>query len=253
MTERALPSAMLRRDAVRQLLLAMLLLGAVAAGIAATAGFGAGYLLKVLLYYAVAALLVAAAIGGHAPHPRFGPANRITLGRVLAIVLLAALVGQPLPDDPAPLAWAVVVAATCTALADAADGPVARATGMASGFGARFDMEADAALTLVLSALVMQFDKAGAWILAAGLMRYAFVAAARVWPWLAAPLPPSRRRQTVCVVQITALIVCIGPIVPRAASAALAAASLVLLAYSFAVDVRRLARRRVRTPGGNAR
>ena len=78
-------------------------------------------------------------------------------------------------------------------------------------------------------------------------MRYAFVAAARVWPWLAAPLAPSRRRQTVCVVQITTLIVCLGPIVPPALAAALAAASLAALTLSFAVDLRYLARTRPAT------
>ena len=87
--------------------------------------------------------------------------------------------------------------------------------GLASEFGARFDMETDALLMLVLCLLVLHFGKAGAWVLAAGVMRYAFVLAARLWPWLARPLPPSRRRKAVCVVQITSLIVCLGPIVPR--------------------------------------
>ena len=39
---------------------------------------------------------------------------------------------------------------------------------MASAFGARFDMETDALLLLVLAALAWQFDKAGAWVLASG-------------------------------------------------------------------------------------
>ena len=46
-------------------------------------------------------------------------------------------------------------------------------------------METDALLVLVLCLLVLHFDKAGAWILAAGLMRYAFVLATKLWPWLA--------------------------------------------------------------------
>jgi hypothetical protein len=75
-------------------------------------------------------------------------------------------------------------------------------------------------------------------------MRYAFVVAARPWPWLAGALPPSKRRQTVCVVQITALIICLGPIVPTPLAAGLAALSLALLTLSFAVDVRTLARQR---------
>jgi len=137
-----------------------------------------------------------------------------------------------------------VVAATLTALLDAADGPLARRSGQSSEFGARFDMETDAAFTLVLCALVLQAGQAGPWVLAAGLMRYAFVVAARLLPWLAGALPPSRRRQTVCVVQITTLIVCLGPIVPPSVAAALAAASVGLLAVSFAIDIRTLARAR---------
>jgi phosphatidylglycerophosphate synthase len=105
-------------------------------------------------------------------------------------------------------------------------------------------METDAAFTLVLCALVLQAGQAGPWVLASGLMRYAFVAAARAWPWLAGALPPSRRRQTVCVVQITTLIVCLGPIVPPPLAAGLAGISLVLLTLSFAIDVRTLARQR---------
>ena len=65
-----------------------------------------------------------------------------------------------------------------------ADGWVARRTRTASAFGARFDMETDALLILVLSALVWRMEKAGAWVIASGLMRYAFVAAAIAWPWM---------------------------------------------------------------------
>jgi len=164
------------------------------------------------------------------------------------MALMAALVGEAFPRPPldgAPMAaWALVLIATLTAVLDAADGALARRSGLASAFGARFDMETDAAFTLVLCALVLQAGQAGAWVLAAGLMRYAFVAAARVWPWLGAPLPPSRRRQTVCVVQITALIACLGPIVPPVLASALALSSLALLAISFGIDVQHLARQR---------
>ena len=137
--------------------------------------------------------------------------------------------------------WLVVLVATLTALLDAVDGPLARRAGLASAFGARFDMETDAWFTLVLCALVLQAGQAGPWVLASGLMRYAFVAAAGAWPWLAAPLPPSRRRQAVCVVQITTLIVCLGPIVPPALATALAGIGLALLGGSFAIDVLTLA------------
>jgi len=233
----------MRREAARDLWLAGVLVAAGAAAIGRGAGFGVDYALKALLVFAAGAALVWAALPAAHPHPRFGAANRLTLARFALSCGLAALVGESFAQ-PDAVAWIVVVTATVTAVLDAADGPLARRSGLASGFGARFDMETDAWLTLVLCALVVQFDKAGAWVLASGLMRHAFVAAARAWPWLAAPLPPSRRRQAVCVVQITALIVCLGPIVPRWAASALAALALAALTLSFAVDLRWLARAR---------
>lgn len=237
----------LRRDAARDLALVAALAGVLAASLGAAGGLGLDYLAKTWLVYGLGAWLVWCALAHH-PHPRFGPANRVTLVRLGSMALLAALVGEPLPRPPlpsmAPAAWWLVVIATATALLDAVDGALARRSGLASAFGARFDMETDAAFTLVLCALVLQAGQAGPWVLASGLMRYAFVAASRPWPWLAGALPPSRRRQTVCVVQITALIICLGPIVPPWLAASLAAFSLTLLSLSFAIDIRTLARQR---------
>ncbi|HSM21064.1 MAG TPA: CDP-alcohol phosphatidyltransferase family protein [Rubrivivax sp.] len=222
-----------------------------AVAVALWAGFGATYAALVLLWFAAGACLVWRGLrtGAH-PHARFGGANRVTLLRLALAGLLVGLLGEaawapPLAaEGTAGLAWGAVTLATLTALLDAADGPLARRSGLASAFGARFDMETDAAFILVLCALVWQAGQAGPWVLAAGLLRYAFVAAARPWPWLAAPLAPSRRRQTVCVVQITTLIVCLAPVMPPALGAALAAASVALLSLSFAIDIRTLARAR---------
>ena len=237
----------LRRDAARHLALVAALVGVLATALGAGGGLGLDYLAKTWLVYGLGAWLVWRALAHHT-HPRFGPANRVTLLRLGSMALLAALVGEPLPRPPlpsmAPAAWWLVVIATATALLDAVDGALARRSGLASAFGARFDMETDAAFTLVLCALVLQAGQAGPWVLASGLMRYAFVAASRPWPWLAGALPPSRRRQTVCVVQITALIICLGPIVPPWLASSLAAFSLALLGLSFAIDIRTLARQR---------
>ena len=241
----------LARDAARDLLAVAALVLLMALTMASAAGLGWDFAAKALLVFAFGACLVWRALGTH-PHARFGPANRVTLVRLGAMALMAALVGEAFPRTPLAAvpsaAWWLVVAATLTALLDAVDGALARRSGLASAFGARFDMETDAAFTLVLCALVVQAGQAGPWILASGLMRYAFVAAALVWPWLNGPLPPSKRRQTVCVVQITTLIVCLGPIVPPALAGALAAVSLALLTLSFAIDVRTLARQRPTPP-----
>ena len=48
------------------------------------------------------------------------------------------------------------------------DGPAARRSGIASRFGARFDMETDALMILVLAVLAWRWDRAGAWVLLPG-------------------------------------------------------------------------------------
>lgn len=175
------------------------------------------------------------------PFAHLGPANLITVGRLAIVATIAGGLWQ-IPSDA--LTWTFVGLAGLGAALDGVDGALARRSGMASRFGARFDMETDALLILVLSALAWRLDKAGAWIILAGALRYLFVAAARVWPWLAADLPESWRRKFTCVVQIATLIAAIAPIVPLPWSAVIAGAGLVLLTWSFAVDVQGLARRR---------
>jgi phosphatidylglycerophosphate synthase len=233
--------AALRRDAWREALPCFLLLAALAGLLGHLGEFGPWFQIKALAVFAAAFALVLAGLAAHAPNTRFGAANRVTLARLALITLLAALIAEPIDEA---VAWGCIVVATSAALLDALDGPLARRGGLASEFGARFDMETDALLVLVLSLLVVHFGKAGAWIVAAGLMRYAFVLAARPWPWLARALPPSGRRKTVCVVQITSLIVCLGPIIALPWSRALAAVSLALLAASFAIDIAWLLRHR---------
>jgi phosphatidylglycerophosphate synthase len=108
---------------------------------------------------------------------------------------------------------------------------------MASDFGARFDMETDAVLIAVLAVLAWQFGKAGAWVLASGLLRYAFVLAGFAVVWLRRPLPPSQRRKTVAVVQLVALIVSVAPFVPTPLAALAAVTGLCALTLSFGLDV----------------
>jgi hypothetical protein len=99
-------------------------------------------------------------------------------------------------------------------------------------------------LILALSLLAWQLGKAGGWVVLAGALRYAFVAASFVAPWLGRALPASRRRQTICVVQVVSLILCLVPVVAPPASAGIALLGLVALIASFATDVVWLARAR---------
>jgi phosphatidylglycerophosphate synthase len=237
------PLVALRRDAWREALPCFLLLALAAGGVTALGELSHWFHLKTVAVFAAAFAWVLRGLPAHAPHSRFGAANRVTLTRLALVALLAAGIGEPSASANS-LAWGAIVVATTAALLDAVDGPLARAHGLASEFGARFDMETDALLILVLCLLVIHFDKAGIWVLAAGLMRYAFVLAAKLWPWMARPLPPSQRRKAVCVAQITSLIVCLGPIIHPAWSQAIAAASLAVLAWSFAVDIAWLVRHR---------
>src|SRR5205807_10290341 len=122
-----------------------------------------------------------------------------------------------------PVGWTLVVIALVVLLLDGVDGWVARRTATESAFGMRFDMETDAALILVLAILAWQFGKAGPWVLLSGLLRYAFVGAGWLWPWMNAPLASTRRGKIICAVQITALILAIAPAVTPPASALVAA------------------------------
>ena len=201
----------------------------------ATLDLGAGYPIRV---GGIFLLTMGAAMVGlrrHHPFDRFGPANRITTLRAMLVSLVAGAVGEPgVPG----LAWAVVVTALAATVLDGADGPAARRSGMASAFGARFDMEVDALLVLVLAVLVWRFEKAGPWVMASGLMRYVFVVAGWALPWMRHALPPATRRQTVCVIQMLGLMAALAPWVSPPLGSGIAAVSLLALAWSFGVDVR---------------
>ena len=228
-----LPDAPLRSSAVATKSIA--LLAGVGLAAAARTGLPVGmlYAVKAPLAFAAMMLLSIGYLQQHHPFARFGSANQITTVRALLVALLVCLIGEP--HVPA-LAASAAAASVVVTLLDGVDGWLARRHRIASDFGARFDMEIDALLILALSVLAWQFGKAGAWVVASGALRYLFVAAGATWPWLQAPLPPSRRRQTICVVQIVALMLAVVPSVPPAVSAPIAAVALAALLYSFLVD-----------------
>lgn len=188
------------------------------------------------LYVSLVALLLRGhpgAIDGHG----LGAANRITFGRALLALPVMALVPFHGHVDAAGQWW-IILLATAVMVLDGADGALARRSGTESSFGARFDMELDAALILALSALVWLEGKTGSWILLVGALRYLFVGAGVLWPVLTRELPESPRRKTVCVIQGVALLVCLGPIIPEWLATACGATALLLLVHSFGRDVR---------------
>jgi phosphatidylglycerophosphate synthase len=203
-------------------------------------GLDGAFATRTLVTCAALVALAAWLARRHLRAESFGAANSVTLVRLALIAPLVGLLGE---EPSAALAWLAIAIAGGVLVLDGIDGWLARRYAGRSDFGARFDMETDALLILVLSALCYHFDKAGAWILAAGLMRYAFVGAGRLWPWMSAALPASRRRQIVCVVQIATLLVCLAPPVARPTSDIVGALGLAMLAGSFVADVRWLANR----------
>ncbi|MFI6334000.1 CDP-alcohol phosphatidyltransferase family protein [Streptomyces sp. NPDC050535] len=163
----------------------------------------------------------------------FGPANRVTLGRAVLVGGVTALVADSFQDSP-PVTLLVGLTAVALIL-DGVDGQVARRTGTASPLGARFDMEVDSFLVLVLSVYVSM--SLGPWVLLIGTMRYAFVAAAWVAPWLNGALPPSMARKTVAAVQGVTLLVAGAGVLPYVANAGAVLLALVLLVWSFGRDI----------------
>lgn len=168
-----------------------------------------------------------------------GPADLVTLARSVLAGGVAALAADRF-GEAQPISLFVTLAAVALAL-DAVDGQVARRTGTASALGARFDMEVDAFLILVLSVQVASTH--GVWVLTIGAMRYAFVAVAWALPWLSEALPASIARKTVAAAQGVVLVVVISGVLPFAAATAVTGAALALLVWSFGRDVTWLWRR----------
>jgi phosphatidylglycerophosphate synthase len=230
-----LPDAPLRSSVARAV--------AAAAGVTLALGLlterwseaGGAFLLASLGLFAVATSVLVGRIAAYHPFARFGPANAVTLVRLGLVAIVAGLIGVRDTERVAWLAVALILVATAL---DGLDGWLARRSRTSSAFGARFDMETDAALILVLSVLVWQHGKAGIWVLACGLMRYAFVAAGWLMAWMAAPLRSTLRGKSVAVGQLVGLGVALSPVVPTPHSTMVSAVTLTALVWSFAVDIR---------------
>ena len=179
---------------------------------------------------------------------RFGQANVVTAVRSTLVGVISGIVVASF-FAPMPV-WIVLALVVPTLLLDAVDGWVARRANCASELGARFDMEVDAFLLLVLSAYVSQ--TLGIWVLAIGLMRYAFIVAGWIFPWLRRELPFRYWRKVVAAMQGIALTVAITGLLP-VVDTVFVAIALALLVESFGRDVVWLVARRAvdsrRPPG----
>ncbi|MPV36366.1 CDP-alcohol phosphatidyltransferase family protein [Georgenia subflava] len=203
------------------------------------AGHGGPVLVVGSLAYVVGAALVALCW----PSRALGAANQLTLARlVLTSWVLAALAPAHHDSWAVPVQLGIVVAGVTCLVLDGIDGRVARARGSASAFGARFDVEVDAALVLVLSAAVPLLGVAGWWVLGIGIVRYAYVAASLRWRWLRGAVFPSTARKVVGVCQVVALLVALLcpllPEMPVRAPSVILGLALAGLCWSFGRDAR---------------
>lgn len=198
-----------------------------------TAGWVAG-----LLYLVVSNALLARGLRARRAAV-FGWANAATAVRSTMVGVITGLVATSFTE---PISVALLVGLAAPALAlDAVDGWLARRTASASELGARFDLEVDAFLLLVLSVYVGR--DIGWWVVVIGMLRYAFVAAGWVLPWMRATLPPRYWRKVVTAVAGIALVVAASGLLPAWGAVAVVLIALALLLESFGRDVVWLIRR----------
>ncbi len=162
-----------------------------------------------------------------------GPADKVTLARSTLVGCVTALVADTV-HQPAPVGLLLTLTLVALVL-DGVDGQVARRTGTCSPLGARFDMEVDAFLILVLSGYVAV--QVGPWVLAIGLMRYAFIAASRLLDWMRAPVPGSMAGKIVAVLQGVVLLVATAGVLPQTVTTVAVAVALAALVWSFGRSV----------------
>ena len=160
------------------------------------------------------------------------PADRVTLVRAGFACACAVATTLAVLDTIPARSWVLVGLAVPTLLLDGVDGWVARRTNTASVAGAKFDMELDAGVLVILSIAVAL--TLGPWVLLIGGFRYGYAAACSVWPTLATPLPRSQFRRVVAGIQGAVLTVALAPVVPLGLATSLVAVALALLVASFA-------------------
>jgi len=165
-----------------------------------------------------------------------GPADLVTSARSVLVGGIAALVVQSFVA-PVPVGALTALAVVALVL-DAVDGRVARYTRTVSAVGARFDMEVDSVLVLLLSVYVAR--SLGVWVLAIGSVRYLHWIAGRAWPWLRGPVPPRYWCKVVAAVQGVVLTAVAAGVLPGVVAVLALGVVAVLLAESFGREAWRL-------------
>ena len=196
-----------------------------------------------LAFYLFGGSIAALGLRTRYPHHEFGLCNAITLVRLAMTSALLVLFFTP-GAPQAQTIWLAFAVAVVSLSLDGVDGWAARRANLTSGFGARFDMEVDSALALVLALLACDLGHSGPWIVALGLPHYLFVAAGQVFPWLRADLPERFSRKAVCVLQIGVLVALLAPIVPQLLGTIFGLVAVLAVLWSFGRDILFLYQRR---------
>lgn len=200
-------------------------------------GLGRSFPLVVGGCWIIAVLLILRGLPDHR-HSKFGTANAVTSFRAAGAIILTGILpmSRTISETNTTL-WIVSLCIAGLICLDGVDGFFARREKLSSNFGARFDMETDAFLALIITLLIWESERAGIWVLGLGLMRYVFV----FWSWFSQPLKatlfPSMRRKVVCVIQLVALCLMISPLLHGNAILLVGVSALGCLSASFLIDI----------------
>jgi len=146
------------------------------------------------------------------------PATFVTIARGFLIALIAGCAFDPHPTGI--VLWLPGLLYTVAALADRADGALARRTGITT-LGARLDVVMDAAGLLVAPVVGVLWGRLPPWYLAVACAYPAFrggleVRRARGWPVFPERLAPDPRARLFAGVQMTVVAASLFPVLPRA-------------------------------------
>ena len=144
---------------------------------------------------------------------RVGPANMVTFVRGVLSVARGRVWSSSRSSGPTEVTVLVALSAVALAL-DGVDGQVARRTHTESAFGARFDMEVDAFLILVLSVYVARRSARGC--SRSGSPATLLPRRRQVLPWLRRPTPPRYWGKVVAALQGIVLTVAAADVLPAA-------------------------------------
>ena len=166
-------------------------------------------------------------------HQVLGGCNVTTLMRLVIVgVIFIAMLSGTSPS------WATLVLAAFALSLDGVDGWLARRQGLSSCFGAKFDVEVDAAFALVLAIYAATSGATGGAVILLGLPHYLFWIARLRLPWLNGDLFPSLARKAVCVFQIAVLIATQVPFFTKGWLDLLIGTAAIALILSFGRDIR---------------